>query len=327
MKILRVGDPHVRHNNIDESDRLFEFVVEVALAQKVDRIEILGDLFHTHSIVRLEVLDFWNHWLDHLSDVCEVVVLVGNHDQSGRDDVAFNALSIFQRLRKKNLRIIEFGTVLSPFAYMPYEGNKERFIEVVNGMADNYGATFLVCHQTVEGSKYDNGIFAPDGVDPKAISPKYVGVLSGHIHTEQEFDRFTYPGTPRWDSVSDANKRKGITLYYHEDSTGKITGREFFSTERVCSPIVEYSWKEGEEAPVIPENARVSIELIGTSDWVAAKKATLKGHVKIKTKITDRRRAVDRQFNSTLEEFLKNMFVTTMDREHLLIYAKEIGVL
>jgi hypothetical protein len=46
LRILRVGDPHVKVTNIEESERLVEFVAEKAIELKVDRIEILGDLFH-----------------------------------------------------------------------------------------------------------------------------------------------------------------------------------------------------------------------------------------------------------------------------------------
>ena len=62
MKILRVGDPHVKPNNLKEfREALMRFALSEAIARKVDVLEILGDLFDTHSIVRLEVLEFWQN--------------------------------------------------------------------------------------------------------------------------------------------------------------------------------------------------------------------------------------------------------------------------
>ena len=107
IRILRLGDPHVRPSNIDESDNLLQFVVDKALEYNVNRIEILGDLFHTHAVLRLEVLDFWSHWLDTLNDICPVYILVGNHDQSGDYNSNSNALKVFSTRHKKNLHIIE----------------------------------------------------------------------------------------------------------------------------------------------------------------------------------------------------------------------------
>jgi UDP-2,3-diacylglucosamine pyrophosphatase LpxH len=83
MKIVRVGDPHIRPQNIAEAELLMQFIYNLCTGAPTDRLEILGDLFHTHAVVRLEVLEFWNKWLQRFSDVIETVVLVGNHDLSG----------------------------------------------------------------------------------------------------------------------------------------------------------------------------------------------------------------------------------------------------
>ena len=59
MKVLRVGDPHITVRNLDEALKLLAFIFEMARKYKVDRIEFLGDLMHTHAVIRVEVLDFW----------------------------------------------------------------------------------------------------------------------------------------------------------------------------------------------------------------------------------------------------------------------------
>lgn len=325
MLVLRVGDPHGKPGNLDEMKSLVLFIGEQAVLLKVDRIELLGDLFHTHNVIRLEVLEFWKWALFYLSDICETIVLVGNHDLSGDYSSSFSVLSLFPLMNKTNLWIIDQPMPIGDFGYVPYTHNPSAFIDSANQLA-LCGAKVLVCHQTIEGSKYESGIYAPDGIPAGEWSDKFTHVISGHIHSEQAFGNFIYPGTARWDSTTDANRRKGIWLYDHEDG-GRITSASFISTDKVCSPIQSIEWKEGDPEPTAwSEAVRMSVELIGSSVWVTTQKERLKGKCSIKTKITDKKVSNVRKTGKDFEDFMKNMFVSTMDREHLLKYAKEIGV-
>lgn len=328
MKILRLGDPHTKIGNLEESENLLHFVLDQAIRRQVDRIEILGDLFHSHAVIRLEVLDFWTNWLGTLSEVFETVVLVGNHDTNMNINENLNALSVFDKLKKKNLKIVESTTVLKPFAYMAYERSNEKFVKNANYLADEFGATVLVCHQTLQGSRYENGFYAPDGVDSSLISPKYSKIISGHIHSKQEFGRVIYPGTAKWDTASDANLPKGITIFNHDDVTGEILNVEFLSTEEICTPIREYVWKEGEEEPIISEKARNSVRLIGSSEWISKQKKKLNGKASISVKITDKAKVKERQYVNSMEQFILKYFtpVQGMDKEKILAYMKELNL-
>lgn len=325
MKILRVGDPHVKVGNIAESKSLIDFIVKTALELKVDRIEVLGDLFHTHAIVRLEVVDFWVWALKKLSEICEVVVLVGNHDQSGDYNSDNSSLSVFGLMGWKNLFIVEKPILLGIFGYIPYTHNNNKFISDANSLADN-GIKVLVCHQTLQGSKYESGMYAPDGIPIEGWAERFTHIISGHIHSEQSFANVIYPGTARWDTAADANLRKGIWLYEHS-LDGKIVVSTFISTENVCSPIRSVAFREGDLVEAVwPKNARVAVELVGTSTWCAQQKDKLKGKCSISTKITDRQKSAIRTPGNNLEHFLKNVFVSTTDKDSLIKLAKEMGI-
>lgn len=324
MKILRIGDPHVKPANIEESERLMEFIFAQAKHFNVDVIEILGDLFDTMSIIRLEVLEFWRKWLVKFSEEFKVIVLVGNHDQSGNMSSNQHALSSFVNMNPGKLIIVDRPLILESIGYLPFIRNNDEFVSQANLLAAG-GARFLVSHTEYAGSKFDNGMYAPHGVDPDKIDPRLTTLLSGHVHTEQEFGRVIYPGTARWASASDANKRKGIWLYEHSDQ-GTMASRGFISTESVCVPIVSIEWKEGDPQPEFPTNAKVSVELIGTSNWIQQQKAVLKGQVSIRTKITDSKRVENRKAGLSLEEYIKNSYVSTMDKEQLIALAKEMGI-
>lgn len=327
IKILRVGDPHVKVTNIEESHRLMRFVQEKALEYGVDRIELLGDQFHSHSIVRLEVQDFWNHWLNELGGKFHLVALVGNHDQSGDYHSKLNALAVFHREQKSSMKIVDSPCVIGPFGYVPHVHGNDTFIEMANSLKSQ-GAKVLICHQTLNGSTYDNGMYAPDGADPELLD--YQVIISGHIHTRQQYltdegQNVIYPGTARWDTLSDANKQKGIWLYTHDDD-GNILGEEMISTDGVCEPIISIEWKEGDEQPVIREGSRTTVELIGTSNWITKQKNSLKGKVGIKSRITDKNRPKTRKNGLNLHDFVQNQFETNIDKNSLLLYAKELGI-
>lgn len=326
MKILRMGDPHAKIGNLDEMKSLVTFVVSKAKEHKVDRVEILGDLFHTHAVLRLEVIDFWVWALDQLNDTCETIVLVGNHDRSGDANSTSHALNIFGLMNRKNVKIIDKPTQIGVFGYVPYLHDSGDFIRAATELG-NSGTKVLVCHQTFEGSKYESGIYAPDGIPTGSWADLFSHVISGHIHSEQIFGHFIYPGTARWDTVTDANRRKGIWIFDHSPD-GLIVSSEFISTEGVCSPIKLFTYSEGDkEAPKWESNARVAVELVGSSLWIAQQKEIFKGKCSIKTKITDTKKSESRKTGGSLEHFLKNAFVSTMDREHLIKTARDYGIL
>lgn len=321
MIILRVGDPHVKVANIEESEKLVAFIADLAIKTSVNVIEILGDLFHTHAIMRLEVLDFWLYTLEHISDICEVRVLVGNHDLTGDSNTSISALDVFEKLNRKNLRIINTPRVEGVIGYCPYIHDNQKFVESANRLVD-FGAKILVCHQTFSGAQYENGFYDPNGIDQTLLN--FPTIVSGHIHKQQKIGKVIYPGTPRWDTISDANQPKGVWIYSHDDVTGAILKEEFISTESVCQPILSFVFKEKDAiVPVFPSNAKVALELIGSFDWVSKQKEIFKGKASIKTKISDKIKLENRKSGLDLAQFVAN-YSTSVDKNKLLQYMKEL---
>lgn len=329
MLVLRVGDPHAKVSNLVELEKLMQFVLSVAFDKKVDRLEILGDLFHTHAVLRLEVLEFWDKWLNRFSESVYSVILVGNHDQTGDFNLETNALSVFKRglFGTYKPRIVESPQVDGIFLYMPYYHDTNKFIETANRWSSE-GCKVLVSHQTYAGSQFENGFYAPDGINPDLLD--FDLIISGHIHARQRIKTkrgwMIYPGTARWDGISDANQPKGLWLVNHDDSTGAIINEEFIDTSTICEPIYSIAWTEDDPKPEIPTTGRISLELIGSSNWISQQKADLKGKVALKSKITDKAKSEARQAGANLSDFISNLFVTSTDRERLISYMKELDL-
>jgi len=319
MNILYVGDPHVTVSNLEDSQKLFQFVYDTAKKEKVDRIVLLGDLYHTHAVVRVEVQNFWNRILIELSANFETVVLMGNHDMVNQKLMTSeSALEVHKHINNTNLTIVTEPVVLGNFGYLPYIHDSKVFVETANELAKK--TNILICHFTPDGAKYENGFYAPDGIDQNLLDHKEI--ISGHIHMEGTYGKVWIPGTPKWDSASDANQNKGIWVCGH-NSDGFVACKTFYSTWGIVTPIVSLIWEEGQEQPEVPTGTKASVEIIGSNLFVSKAKALFKGTAKVKTKVTDRVIRENRKASASILDFLDNNYKTTVNRDKLKSYLKE----
>ena len=312
-KILRIGDPHVQVSNIKDSEKLIDFCISTALERNVGVIEMLGDLFHTHAVVRLEVIDFWQKSIEKiLNEGFDCRILVGNHDQIGskEKEQEINALNIFKdvdqvyndkylgSLLLVNKPLVSYDNI----GYIPYTRSEEDFFRAASDLYKEGAKGLLVAHQTFTGAQYENGFFSEEGIDPGGAPQQQI--ISGHIHKSQQVGKCFYPGTPKWDTMADANDDKGIWIFTHMED-GKYVDKEFISTKNIVTPIVSYHVKEGDEIPVLDRNARNYVKLEGKTAWINSVKKKIKDVANIKILPTDRSVKSVNEQNTTLEDYIK----------------------
>jgi len=326
MKILTIGDMHVTISNLEESSRLFDFISKTAIDKKVDQITFLGDLYHSHSNIRCEVANLLNKKLIMLSKTFPIVVLRGNHDMSDTKNPnspdAFGILN-YDIIEKTNIKIVREMAIINKIAYIGYCDNKESFLRFSNIAYTNGATKLLVAHQTFTGANYGNGFYSDEGIDPALVFQE--SIVSGHIHTSQQIGKCFYPGTPKYDTLTDANENKGIYLFTHNED-GSIINREFISTSSVVTPILKYTIHEGEELPKdINENAKVYIELVGRSEWITKFKKELKGKYHIKAKPLDRK--INTESKDKLDDIFSyaENFNFTVNKELVLNYLRGLN--
>lgn len=322
MRFLYLGDPHVQVNNIEESEKLMQFVLDTANHSKINTLIILGDLMHTHSVLRTQVLDFWSRWISILDkQEFNTFILVGNHDALSNSDMSLHSLKVFKQMNLKSVTIIDKPTKdINGFGYLPYIHKAEDFIAEANKLTDS----LLICHGEFSGSQYENGYYSPHGVNPDELKAKLV--ISGHVHKRQRFGKVIHPGTARWLTNSEANHEKGLWLVDHSPD-GTIEREEFIDSSSVCTPLISVTWNEGEDMPQLPENAKVFLELIGSQIWVTKQKSLLKGKVAISSKVTDREFVKIRKSGSNLVDFINNIYETKVDKEKLIEYLNKLNCL
>lgn len=325
IKVIRVGDPHVTARNLVDSQNLMNFVIQQAKTLEVDRVELMGDLFHTHAVKRIEVENFWFRIFKHLTNQgagIDVLALVGNHDQPGSRELSYmSALDVFKPL--KGVTIIDKPKVVDGIGYAPYTYDHKDFVDIAHMLYNEGAKKVLVAHQTFTGAKYDNGFYAPDGIEPELIPQEHI--ISGHIHDRQVIGKCHYIGTPKWDTMSDANKEKGI-WYYEHDEDGSVLKAIPISTEGVVTPILKHTINEGDELPELNPKAKNFVELIGKTAWIKQVKKKLKGKANIKARPLDRKSAqIDKEKVMTLTDFLTDHFepVSGVTKDQINQFLKE----
>ena len=78
-KILVVGDPHYKVNNVKETSVLEELVLSKVSELSPDFLVIFGDTLHTHERINSESLTRAINFLYSVSKKTQLCLLIGNH--------------------------------------------------------------------------------------------------------------------------------------------------------------------------------------------------------------------------------------------------------
>ena len=318
MKVLRVGDPHITVRNLDEAEKLMQFIIDTATAHQVTDIEFLGDLMHTHAVIRVEVLDFWRRAFDKLATKFNVLALVGNHDQPGskEKEQQMNGLNVFKAHRLAF--IVDKPHTRNGIAYIPYMSDKDAFIKAAQDLYDKGATKLLIAHQNFTVPLYS------DMIDPGSVPQE--SIITGHIHEQKQMGKVFQVGTPKWDTMTDANEEKGIWVYEH-NADGSVKSKEFVSTKDVVTPIQKFVVNEGDPEVELNPNAKNYVQFVGSSAWIAQMKKKYKGLASISAKPSDRKSLnVNKDKAFSMMDFLEASFkpIDGVEKAEIKKYLEEV---
>lgn len=274
FKVLTIGDPHVTVEELADSNRLIDCIMDAIADCQPDAVVFLGDLFHTHANVRLEVMEFWHKAFTriHLApEKPDIYAMVGNHDRSNDLSVEGTAIRA-----QSGVTVIDSPKEIYAGVWLaPWYPNHDSFTKALDTATSSWipsSKGVLFCHQTIDGSKYENGFWAPDGISPDLIP--FDTVISGHIHTPQNFGKVWYPGAPRWRSASDANVPRAIWCVEIEE--GKVISRKAYDTSKYCRVLIHITDVEGSVDVVFPPlydtdppYVSVKVDIHGSPEYIA----------------------------------------------------------
>jgi DNA repair exonuclease SbcCD nuclease subunit len=205
MKVLFIGDPHLKINRFDLAKSFLSWINGIILKEKPDLVVNLGDTFDTHAVVRSEVMtEFMNH-VSSTIKTCPYVYLLGNHDQYKPNDSKYHALKHL-KAKIKDFYVIDEVVDLYGITFVPYVHNPEEFPKQT--------LEICVAHQTFKGADFGD-ITTKDGVDASSVHGAQL-IISGHIHKRQRMatggQEVLYCGSPFSQSSSDINQIKGVSI-------------------------------------------------------------------------------------------------------------------
>lgn len=263
-KILVIGDVHAQPSDLEDCERLREFVVQESVKNKVDKVVFMGDQYHTHSIKHVEVEKFWINFFDELNhNNIKTIALVGNHDKSGNISADATAMQSHQ----KEIKVVDTPYLEDNILFMPYNPNGAKFIEICNSYASS--SKYVFAHVSCIGGEYENGFKIEAGSDTIEVSEvPQEHIVSGHIHKPSKFGKLLYVGSPRWLDMGGANISRGINLI-NIDNSGNIVSNDTISTDKVLARKWQFDHTEEfsclDKLSEIPNTDTVLINIKGTS--------------------------------------------------------------
>lgn len=204
MKILAIGDLHIRHNNVEDTMQLSVSLQRLVREMRPDIVVLLGDILHTHERVHSMALNRAYELIHKLREYAHVYILVGNHDYINNTQFMtanhwMNALKEWSGVTVIDsgyVKITQWGKIL----FCPYvqPGMFSSALEYID--RDWKSAKLVFCHQEFKGS-VSGGFVSVDGDE---WSCDYPLVISGHIHQKQYVgENVFYTGTPIQHSYAD----------------------------------------------------------------------------------------------------------------------------
>jgi DNA repair exonuclease SbcCD nuclease subunit len=192
MKIIAIGDPHIKSDNITEyslfEDRLHHLIDK----EQPNFVVILGDVLHHHEKLYTPSLNRAIDFIRKIGEKFKTFVLVGNHDMiNNQQFLSDNHWMNSIKLWNKNIivvdKVVNYVEEGYKFIFCPYV-YPGRFKEALDTIGIWNDANIIFAHQEFKGCKL-GAIISECGDEWDENLPM---VISGHIHLNQWIGKNIY---------------------------------------------------------------------------------------------------------------------------------------
>lgn len=220
--ILVVGDPHGRLKYLSDFKDFADKTVKLiqVYQARIKFVIVLGDLFHDHSNIHIEVAGAVINFVLRIANASQVYILTGNHDQTSASQYLpeCSALTILQHIHP-NVHIISRPEYIDGFAFIPYvpPGRfNEAFASLFAQNDKQLSIKALFAHQEFKGAMFNPGVESAIEEQAPVNIPL---IISGHVHTRQHIGNVLYVGTPAQFTFGD-DENKAVSLFkFNDDGT------------------------------------------------------------------------------------------------------------
>lgn len=202
---LFVGDLHIRAENHEEVDLLLREILSILADQTFDAIVLGGDIMHYHERLFTQPLNQALHFIQTLSQITPVYVLVGNHDYINNSQFLTRQHWMNAMKTWTNVTIVDEPVDAGDVMFVPYVA-PGRFIEAMDTVNKRWNYKEVIfCHQEFRGCKM-GAILSTEGDE---WDDEFPYIVSGHIHDHQQVGKkIIYPGTPIQHAFGDSTVRR-----------------------------------------------------------------------------------------------------------------------
>jgi hypothetical protein len=162
LRFVTVGDQHIKPKPLTLSRLMVDRIIESisSIQPPPDFVVFMGDALEDSTSMRMEALDLAMEMFSRCVDICQVIVLIGNHDMEHHTNFLlqkhpFNALK-----RWANTTVADVVTHMQikghQLTFCPYVP-PGRFHEALNTNPGWEESSIIFSHQAFAGSGFDRG--------------------------------------------------------------------------------------------------------------------------------------------------------------------------
>lgn len=219
MKVLCIGDVHIKVNNILESEEMIKRLVILAKERNPDFIVCLGDVLDRHSMIHVQCLMMAEKMTQLLSEIAPFFLIIGNHDRPNNsnfltDEHPFNAMKKWHNVYIVD-KVMEYKNKDFRFIMVPYVP-PGRLDEALQSIPEPYKdvACYFV-HQEIYLAKM--GAIISQCGDKWDLNNSLL--VSGHIHDYDNLQpNVIYTGTPIQHTYNE-NDKKTVSFFIFTNNT------------------------------------------------------------------------------------------------------------
>lgn len=206
MRVLFIGDVHIKHNNIQEIRVLTD---AISKQTKIDFVVIAGDVLHTHEKIDSQLMNEAFAMIKTTRLVAKTFVLVGNHDFINNQQFLTDCHWMNGMKEWNNVVIVDEPILWNNFVFCPFV-SPGRFVEALDRISDWKNAFAVFAHQEIKGCKL--GAF--NSVNGDVWEPEFPMLISGHIHERQTVgSNVLYPGSVLTHAFGSDQDFQGFSIF------------------------------------------------------------------------------------------------------------------
>ncbi len=276
--ILIIGDPHFKTSNVLETEEMTKRIISIAKEIKPDFIVNLGDTLDRHDLINIKPLVQATNFMEDLSKIAPVYMLIGNHDRPNNSDFLTKFHPFIGLKSMPNITIVDTIIIREikgyKFTFAPYVSNG-RLVEALNNKTKNdwMVSDIIFAHQELRGAKMGH-IISENGDE---WLDEYPYMISGHLHDKQELKNAYYPGTPISHGFADTQD-KAISVLTLNKGSKKIDRYDLGLPKKKIIKVTYADLK----TVVIPDNTHVKLVITGTDAEIQSLKSQLKSNNMLK---------------------------------------------